>query len=114
MMYPYVVGHTLLPRFYVHVWELKNIYVYKIYNCAELVDTVAVRHRNHLVALASADFTHQHPSSARTYMNEDMMQVMKRVGMANRYAVPSHRRSLTVAERVCLGKGIQLFTENRQ
>ena len=51
----------------------------------------------------------QHPSYARTYMNEDMMQVMKRVDVANRYAVPSHRRSLTVAERVCFGKSIQLF-----
>jgi hypothetical protein len=54
----------------------------------------------------------QHPSSARTYMNEDVMQVMKKVGMANRYAVPTHRRSLTIAERVCLGKSIQLFTDD--
>ena len=54
----------------------------------------------------------QHPSSARTYMNEDMMQVMKKVGMANRYAVPAHRRSLTIAERVCLGKSIQLITDD--
>ena len=59
MMYPYDVGHTLLPRFYVRVLELKNIYVYKIYNCVELADSVAVCHRNHLVAFASADFTHQ-------------------------------------------------------
>jgi hypothetical protein len=44
-------------------------------------------------------------------MNEDMMQIMKRVGMAGRYAVPSHRRNLTVVERISLGNNIQLFIE---
>ena len=70
--------------------------------------------KNHSLWHLAMESQFQHPSSAKTYMNEDMMQIMKRVGMANRYAVPSHRRSLTVAERISLGKSIQLFTENRR
>ena len=70
--------------------------------------------KNHSLWHLAMESQFQHPSFARTYMNEDMMQVMKRVGMANRYAVPAHRRSLTVAERICLGKNIPLVTDNRR
>ena len=45
-----------------------------------------------------------HPSSGRTYINEDFMQHMRSVGMAQRHAVPSYRRCLTVCERVALGR----------
>jgi hypothetical protein len=57
--------------------------------------------------------TWQHPSASRTYMNEDMMQHCKRVGMANRHAVPNHRRTLTIAARFSLGKSLELFVDNR-
>jgi hypothetical protein len=49
-----------------------------------------------------------HPSCGRTYINEDYMQHARKVGMANRHAVPSSRRSLTVCERIALGRSIQL------
>ena len=50
-----------------------------------------------------------HPSSGRTYLNEDYMQHVRAVGMANRYAVSASRRSLTVAERISLGRSLELF-----
>jgi hypothetical protein len=50
-----------------------------------------------------------HPSSGRTYINEDFMQHMRLVGMAQRHAVSSYRRSLTVCERVSLGRSFKLF-----
>ena len=50
-----------------------------------------------------------HPSSGRTYINEDFMQHMRLVGMAQRHAVPSYRRCLTVCERVALGRSFRLF-----
>jgi hypothetical protein len=49
-----------------------------------------------------------HPSCGRTYVNEDFMQHMRKVGMAQRHAVPSSRRSLTVCERIAVGRSIQL------
>jgi hypothetical protein len=55
----------------------------------------------------------QHPSASRACMNEDMMHICKRVGMANRYAVPNHRRTLTIAERFSLGKSLELHVDNR-
>ena len=50
-----------------------------------------------------------HPSSARTYLNEDYMQHVKAVGMANRYAVAASRRSQTIAERIVLGRSLELL-----
>jgi hypothetical protein len=50
-----------------------------------------------------------HPSTGRTYINEDYMQHIRAVGMANRYAVSASRRSLTVAERITLGRSLELF-----
>ena len=50
-----------------------------------------------------------HPSCGRTYINEDFMQHMRLVGMAQRHAVPSFRRCLTVCERVALGRSFKLF-----
>jgi hypothetical protein len=50
-----------------------------------------------------------HPSCGRTYMNEDYMQHIRAIGLANRFAISSSRRSLTVAERVALGRSLQLF-----
>jgi hypothetical protein len=50
-----------------------------------------------------------HPSSGRTYINEDYMQHIRAVGLANRYGISASRRSQTVAERVSLGKSLELF-----
>ena len=50
-----------------------------------------------------------HPSSGRTYMNEDFMQHSRAVGMANKHAVAASRRSITVAERVSLGRSLELY-----
>ena len=50
-----------------------------------------------------------HPSSVRAYINEDFMQHMRAVGMAQRHAVPSYCRCLTVCERVALGRSFKLF-----
>ena len=53
-----------------------------------------------------------HPSTDRTYMNEDYMQHVRAVGMANRHAVAASRRSLTVSERVSLGRSLELFLKD--
>jgi hypothetical protein len=53
-----------------------------------------------------------HPSTGRTYMNEDYMQHIRAVGMANRHAVAASRRSLTVSERVSLGRSLELFLKD--
>ena len=50
-----------------------------------------------------------HPSSGRTYINEDYMQHIRGVGLANRYGISASRRSLTEAERVSMGKSLELF-----
>ena len=49
-----------------------------------------------------------HPSSARTYLNEDFMQHIKEVGEACRYNVNAVNRSQIVAERFALGKCLEL------
>jgi hypothetical protein len=98
----------------IDVMLVENAFLEKL--AMERVPPLKLWHRvskHHSVWHMGFESQFQHPSSARTYMNEDMMQIMKKVGMANRYAVPAHRRSLTIAERICLGKSIELLVESR-
>jgi hypothetical protein len=65
--------------------------------------------KNHALWHVAYESAYGHPSSARTYLNEDYMQHVKLIGMANRYAISASRRSLTIAERVALGRSMELF-----
>ena len=64
--------------------------------------------KNHAMWHIGFESQFGHPSSARTYLNEDFMQHVKEVGEACRYNVAAVKRSQVVAERFALGKCLEL------
>ena len=65
--------------------------------------------KHHSVWHVAFEAQFQHPSSGRTYINESYMGHIKEVGMANRFAIAASRRSLTICERVALGRSLELL-----
>jgi hypothetical protein len=54
-----------------------------------------------------------HPASQRTYLNEDYMRIISKVGLSNRHGVAATDRSKTICEKVSLGRSIEFWIQNR-
>jgi hypothetical protein len=64
--------------------------------------------KNHAMWHIGFEAQFGHPSSARTYLNEDFMQHVKEAGEACRFNVAAAKRSQVVAERFAMGKCLEL------
>jgi hypothetical protein len=51
----------------------------------------------------------QHPSMARTYINEDFVRLLQQCGLSNRHAIPAAQRSIAVTRKYAMGKSLELL-----
>jgi hypothetical protein len=93
---------SLIDLYLTHYTYLENVCLVSDLNIFHSVS------KNHSMWHIGFEAQFGHPSSARTYLNEDFMQHIKEVGEACRYNVAASKRSQVVAERFALGKCLEL------